>query len=188
MWSGCFFPVSSFKRQRLSHLVAHVENHHRPVTCSELDCFCLFNLEGSPYSLSLQRSNTLFRHRFDLWARYAPCLHGAIWLFRAGSHSLCYAALVWQTEGCSVWVGDWGGSYCLIYGIVLVLALFFMCSLFFFLFFMTRFILKSWAPDTQGPHEKAQGSLRRQTRRLLRECFFFLQSNESRDAERGTAS
>lgn len=59
---------------------------------------------------------------------------------------------------------------------------------FFFFFFMTRFILKSWAPDTQGPHEKAQGSLRRQTRRLLREWVFFLQSNESRDAERGTAS
>lgn len=188
MWSGCFFPVSSFKRQRLSHLVAHVENHHRPVTCSELDCFCLFHLEGSPYSLSLQRSNTHFRHRFDLWARYAPCLHGAIWLFRAGSHSLCYAALVWQTEGCSVWVGAWGGSYCLIYGIVLVLALFFMCSLFFFLFCYDEVYFKVVGSRHPGAPRKAQGSLRRQTRRLLREWVFFLQSNESRDAERGTAS
>lgn len=65
------------------------------------------------------------------------------------------------------------GSYCLIYGIVLVLALFFMCSLFFFFFFYDEVYFKVVGSRHPGAPRKAQGSLRRQTRRLLPEFFFF---------------
>ena len=81
-----------------------------------------------------------------------------------------------------MWVGE-GGSYRLIHGVVLVLALFLCVPVFY-----DEVYFKVVGPRHPGAPQKAQASLKQQTEAFVRVLFFFLQSNESHDAGCRTAS